>query len=431
MFPEEVEMYKNCVEPTLENVAAGKQICPALCDFRKCSLKCDSTKLNEKYWDEKKKNYKKLDKNEIDFNTFNDMLASTEISLIKNRIKDLYRFKYVYMYDEILDEIKKSFLEHQAELFEDYFLDQALEDMMPLSENDFNNFKDTIYDKYNRSGYIIQRGKYYIFQPFNENEDVPMYYRQNLQLEQVNMVSLNNYSKQKFKRFIQEYDKTDTNNTNEKKVTDSYNFDDTLDYYEKRDENFIVGIIDKNQNRLASNEIDLFKIREPIGKTVDKKRGTGIPTLKGAVCSTSKDKNYLMNIIKKIPNITKKDIERINNLTREEICNEIKEKLLFLEKYSTSKDKNKLTYVMIPDNHPLYQFPYNLEDRVKYRQKQIDKNLERDMDYKVDKKKEKDLPVHEISFKNERFIASNVELKSKLEKIGCKLDGSNWKLILN
>ena len=182
---------------------------------------------------------------------------------------------------------------------------------------------------------------------------------------------------------------------------------------------------------MASNEIDLFKIREPIGKTVDKKRGTGIPTLKGAVCSTSKDKDYLMNIIKKIPNITKKDIERINNLTREEICNEIKEKLLFLEKYSTSKDKNKLTYVMIPDNHPLYQFPYNLEDRVKYRQKQIDKILERDMDYKVDKKKEKDLPVYEISFKNERFVASNVELKSKIEKIGCKLDGSNWKLILN
>ena len=45
------------------------------------------------------------------------------------------------------------------------------------STNDFNNFKDTLYDKFNRPGYLIQRNKYYIFQPFNQNEDVPMYYR--------------------------------------------------------------------------------------------------------------------------------------------------------------------------------------------------------------------------------------------------------------
>jgi len=41
MFPEELEEYKNCVPPTLENVKAGKQICPALCDFKRCDLKCD------------------------------------------------------------------------------------------------------------------------------------------------------------------------------------------------------------------------------------------------------------------------------------------------------------------------------------------------------------------------------------------------------
>ena len=41
----------------------------------------------------------------------------------------------------------------------------------------FNNFSDTIFDKYNRTGYLIKRESYYIFQPFDENEDVPMYYR--------------------------------------------------------------------------------------------------------------------------------------------------------------------------------------------------------------------------------------------------------------
>ena len=38
-----------------------------------------------------------------------------------------------------------------------------------------------------------------IFQPFNENEDAPMYYRQHMEIEQNNQVSLNNYVKQKFK----------------------------------------------------------------------------------------------------------------------------------------------------------------------------------------------------------------------------------------
>ena len=41
-----------------------------------------------------------------------------------------------------------------------------------VSENDFNNFQDTIYDKYNVPGYLIYRNKYYIFQPFDQNEDV-------------------------------------------------------------------------------------------------------------------------------------------------------------------------------------------------------------------------------------------------------------------
>ena len=125
-----------------------------------CDLKCDSNKLNDKYWDAKKTTYKKIIKEDLNYNTFNDDLAKYEISLIKNRIKDLYRFKHVYMYNEILEEIKKSFLIHQAELFEEYFLDQALEDMMPKSENDFNNYKDTLYDKYNRSGYLIFVDKY-------------------------------------------------------------------------------------------------------------------------------------------------------------------------------------------------------------------------------------------------------------------------------
>ncbi len=423
IFPEEVEKYKDCVYPTLENVKSGKKICPAICDFKECEYKCDSKPLNDKYWDEKNKKYIPLDKSQIDYNTFNDDLAKFEIDAIKNKIKDLYRFKHVYLYDEILQIIKKSLNKEKLELFDDYFLDQAIEDMMPKSENDFNNFIDTIYDKFSRPGYIIQRGKYYIFQPFDENEEVSMFYREHLPLKNTNMVSVENYVKQKFKNI-----KSNINDENNvKQQNKSYDYESVLDYYNDRDENFIVGLIDKNFNKLASNDDDLFKIREPIIKSHNKKRGTGIPTFKGAVCSTAKDKKYLISLVKKIPNITKKDIDRIENLTREYICNELKEMLLKLEKYSTTKDGNKKTYFMIPIDHPYYAFPYNLEDRVKDRIKQINKLAGRNIDITVTKSKEKDI-TYTLEFINEKFLNS---VKDKLEKLGCILNKNTWSLLLD
>ena len=437
MFPEEVEKYKDCSYPTLENVKAGKQICPALCDFRNCTLKCSSGSLNTKYWDEKKNSYKTLSKDEINFNTFNDSLAKYEITLIKNRIKDLFRFKHVYIYSEILDDIKRSFLQHQSTLFEEYFLDQAIEDMMLKSENDFNNFKDTLYDKYNRPGYLIQRDKYFIFQPFNENEDVPMYYRQNIDLEHTNQVSLNNFIKQNYN--IKDADKIDTVDNMEdikknKELKESYNFDDTQDYYDSRPDNFIVGIIDKNMNKLASDEADLFKIRPPMPKTADKKRGTGIYTFKGAVCTTSKDKDYLMSLVKKMPDISKTELERINTLTREQICNEIKNKLMYLEKYSTSKDNNKMTYMMIPFNHPIYPFPYNLEDRIKNVIKKINKIAEKNVDIVVRKDKgdkgKEDMVTYNMTFKSDKSLKDNNKVKS-IEKIGFKLKDDVWSIKLD
>jgi hypothetical protein len=430
MFPEEIEKYKGCVPPTLENVKKGKNICPALCDFRECNFKCDNEKLNNKYLSGSK--YKNLGPDDIDYNTFNDELAKFEINQIKNKVKDLYRFKHIYLYDEMLKEIKKSFLPHQSELFDPYFLDQALESMMPRSENDFNNFKDTVFDKFNRAGYLIQRGKYYIFQPFGEFEDVPMYYRENNDTSNINQVSLKNFIKQKYGDIKAVGPAVEEKNINKKII--GYNFESVIDYYDEREENFIVGIIDKNFNKLASSDMDLFKIREPRGKVADKKRGTGIPTLKGAVCATSKDKDYLMNLIKKIPNISKDEIKRIDKLTREDICNEMRDMLLYLEKYSTTKDNNKMTFVMIPSDHPIFDFPFNLEDRIKHHIKEINRICERQIDVQVKKikggtflgKKLTDVISYEITFKNEKFITQNKDIQNELNKMGYKLEGNQW-----
>ena len=411
VFPEELEKYKNCVEPTLENVNADKQICPALCDFKKCDLKCTGTQLNNEYWEQRR--YKYLDKKEINYNTFNDELSKYEISLIKNKIKDLFKFKYIYLYNELLSIIKKSYLDHQVELFDNYFFDQALEDMMPKNENDFNNFLDTIYDKYNRSGYIIQRGKYYIYQPFNENEDVPMYYRQRLEIENVNQVSLNNYIKKNYstKKF--------KDNNKEVKIM-GYDFESTKEYYESREENFIIGVIDKNLNPQIHDNIDLFKIRPPFKKH-HAKRGVGIITMKGTVCATSKDKDELLNLLKKLPNINKKDIDFYTKKNRENICDFIKEQLLLLEKYSTTKDNNKLTYIMIPADHPIYSFPYNLEDRIKF----LKDNVKKLLDYDIEFKLEKDKLSYDLSFKNNKYIKDN---DKKLEKLGFKLNNNMWSI---
>ena len=412
-FPEEIDQYKGCVEPTLENVKNGKKICPALCDFQECNLKCHDPLLN-KYYDTKTNNYKTLDLKDVDYSSFNDNLAKNEIDTVKQKIKDLYRFKYVYMYDELKTIIISSFKKEQKLLFDDYFLDKALEDMMPRTENDYNNFKDTIYDKYNRPGYMIQRGKYYIYQPFDNSEEIPMYYRTNYELDVDNMTPIKNFIEMKYGD-IKETITTTTDKTSKLK---DYNLESVAEYYIHRQENYIVGILSRN----ASGGEDIFKIRPPLQKSADKKRGTGIYSLTGAVCATSKDKLYLLNIIKKLKQGLSHDIVKYftnKMITREEMCNNIKIMLLYLEKYSTSKDNNKITYLMVPSDHPTLVFPYNLEDRIKYILQKVKDIVQREFDYVVKKDKKgvfdtiTNLPSYTIEIKNNKLME---EHKVKLEK---------------
>lgn len=428
-FPEEIEKNKNCHYPTLENIKKKKKICPELCDFERCDFKCDSSM--DKYYDKKNGFYQLKNNKEVDYNTFNEDLGRFEIEEIKQKVKDLFRFKHTYIYDELLEKIINSIKDKNKDLFDKYFLDQALEELMPKTENDFNNFKDTIYDKYNRSGYLIQKDEYYIFQPLNENENVPMYYRKKLNIDQKNKIGIENYVKNNFD--VKKIKKD--NNTESKNKKLKYDFNSTLDYYDKRDENFIVGIIDMKNNNKEDGD-DLFKIRQKRSKVLDKKRGTGIPTLKGAVCSTSKDKEYLINIIKKLPKIDILDDEKKIKKTRENLCNIIKNKLLYLEKYSRSKDNNKITYIMIPNNHLNYEFPYNLEDRIKYNLKIINKIINRKINsvvkklnkgtfLNIDKNK---LISYQLIIDNNKYTK---EKSDKLKKLGFKLKENKWIKLIN
>jgi len=428
-FPEEIEKYQGCYPPTLENVKKGRKICPALCDFMECDFKCTNKKLNATYYDEKKGTYKEINYKDIDQETFNENLAKSEIDIVKQKIKDLFRYKHVYLYKELEDLIRSSYKKLQEELFDNYFLDKALEDMMPKSENDFNNYKDTIYDKYNRPGYLIQRSKYYIFQPFDDNEDTPMYYRVNYEFDTENMTPVKNYVENKFGQVKESEDKIEKQES-KKDSKKEYDFESIMSYYEKRNENFIVGIVSMNNNKLISESDDIFKIRPPLSKSDSKKRGTGIYSLTGAVCATSKDKEFLLKTIKKLKSlvneIASNASEKIKNSlnTRENMCLYIMKLSLFLEKYSTTKDDNKITYVMVPANHKVYQFPYNLEDRVKYTVKSIQDLIDREFDYVV--KKEKKGSFEDIDNMNNYIIEvkSNKYIDDKkkdMEKMGFKL----------
>ena len=372
IFPEELEEFKDCIDPESRNnnlqKNSDKPLCPSRCDFTKCDFICDSKILNDYYWDEKSSIYKKLSKSELDYSTFTQILAKAEIESVKNKIKDLYRVKYVYTLDKILNNIKEMYSGEKKELFDDFFCFKALDELIPVTENDFNNFKDTIFDKFNRPGYLIFVNKYYIFQPFDQNEDVLMYYRTTDNKYICKPLTLYNYLKNtdKFKEL-----KGISKNKKiiETKKVHVYDFNSVMDYYDNRKEFDYVGIIDKESIKQKDREHDelqsVFKIRDKRPKLIKKHRETDLPSLKGAVCTT-KDKDYINKVAKAL------DIS-IEKSTRFGLCQSIKDALLHKEKYS--KGKNKMTYVMIPKNHEVYQFPYNLEDRVEYIIEQIKQNI--------------------------------------------------------
>jgi hypothetical protein len=387
MFKEEINENQNC--------GKGNKQCPAICDYTQCDYKCSNKKLNDAFYDAKNNTYRKLDKNTVDTTTFSHTLARNEIEFSKRKIKELFLMGYVYTIETIVNHVKSFYKEGKKDLFNEYYVYKGLDELIPISENDFNNFIDTVYDKYNRPGYLIYVNNFYIYQPIEQPENSPMYYRLSYDKYISNNISLRDYLKHTgaFNKFgdISAMEKSD-------KSEMGYDFDSVMEYYSSRKEFDIVGIIDKepNKKKLKSfNELsDVFKMRERMKGKTNKKRGIGIQSLTGAVCANSQSHGYLSNILKKLK-------VQLENPTRMDMCNNIMEKLLFMEKYGTTKNNNKLTYVIIPFNHSQYQFPYNLEDRVQYITEKISEKTKLDISFKVNEEKSNNLPIYKIKFKDE------------------------------
>jgi hypothetical protein len=404
IFKEEIKEFDKCGEK-------GKEECPQICDFTKCEYKCDNMKLNAEYYDPDRRIYKKIDKENLDITTFSTGFAKTEIEYCKRRIKEMYILGFMYTLGDIISYVKKSYGEDRRDLFDEFFVYKALNDLIPVTENEINSYSDTIFDKDNRTGYLIFVDKYYIFQPFDQNEDVPIYYRTKYMKPITQPISLFNYIKNtdiyknyKDKKLLEE----DITEETEKGDQHEYDFNSVMDYYDNRDENKYVGIIEKDKSRKKNIETgldqDVFKIREKRAKILEKKRATGIPSLKGAVCTT-REKEYIEKVVKELKINTKEK-------TRHTLCEIIMNRMLELEKYSIGNEKK--TYIMIPANHPTYPFPYNLDDRSIMIKKEI-KDINSKIDIEVKKNK---LPEDKfniiITIKDDKIVKDNIIDLSKI-----------------
>lgn len=422
VFKEEVEMYKNCGEN-------GQPLCPSICDFQKCDYVCDNKKLNAEFYDPNRKMYRKIKKDDLDISTFTHTLASGEIEYAKSKIKEMYLLKYEYTLENIIEYVKESYSDDKKDLFDEFFVFKALDELTPITENDFLSFKDTIVDKFNRPGYLIYRGVFYIFQQLDQNEDVSMYYRTTFDRNVTQKLSLYNYLKNTIKyKELHGLKKKKDEDAKSLLKSDILGYKFDLEYYESRNEFKFVGVIDKEVSRrkikLQEEINDVFKIRVKRAKVLEKKRGTGISSIYGAVCNTSKSRKYLEKVAKELDAVlTDKD------RNRNTLCDIIKDRMIFLEKY----DKDRITYIMIPINHPIIPFPLNLLDRVEYTKNKILGRIKFKIDLSVKTEtkssgKEKGMPTYIITIKDSAKLKEHEDF---LKKLGAEFEKNKIKIILS
>ena len=109
---------------------------------------------------------KKGKKYTINTDTYTYRFVKTDIYKAKRIIKNMYKLGYVYNLNDLISNINS-----QIKDLEDKFIYQAISELI-------DNKNEPIYDQYDRKGYLIYRGLYYIYQPLEFNyEKAPLLYR--------------------------------------------------------------------------------------------------------------------------------------------------------------------------------------------------------------------------------------------------------------
>lgn len=154
VFEQEIKETKDCNQK-------GKKPCTAICDYQPCGYHCS--------WEPKTisgsqllKKFKQYTLKELDTSTYDIGFYQNEVNKIKEQIKTLFLTNMVFIFDEIKKYIS-------LPLLQDRFIYVALNEMIQDKEIFINEFGFL--------GYLIYKGKYYIFQPLN-NPNEAMHFTQ-------------------------------------------------------------------------------------------------------------------------------------------------------------------------------------------------------------------------------------------------------------
>jgi hypothetical protein len=121
-----------------------------------------------------------LKKNQLDYSTYDMDSFNYEVNELTDAIRKVFKKDVILTLEKIIDKLPPKYRNDEMIIY------QALSKMIK------NNIE--IYDKYNRPGYLIYRGNYYIYQPIQiHNPDLLVYQRSVPPPIRPNMLDLSDY----------------------------------------------------------------------------------------------------------------------------------------------------------------------------------------------------------------------------------------------
>jgi len=331
------------IDDVLKDPTLAPRVCPTGCQLQPCRFRCADPELPFEG-----QTLRGLE--DVDTSTFDGPFVAREVAFCKRVVQDCFSVFDRYTVEELAQHCRSSYAD--PSLFEMRFLLGALEELSPVTEEDFLNFGDPVLNKYNVAGYLVSSSDTFEFRPFDGT--APLHRRAVLVLR-----------------------------SDPQRAAPSRTFRYDQDWYKGRPENDVVGIVGEDANGRPQ-----LRIR---GKWEAQ-------SFFGIVC-TSLSKATLAQVA-----LDTRAVKKTAGMTRQQICAAVEARLAFLEKHASKKNGiRKLVYLVVPVNHPTYAFPLNLEDRVELFRKEHPQVV-------VHERKEKGLVVYWTSEKVEGFkkkVASN------------------------
>lgn len=253
-------------------IREGKEDLKAECDYMSCEYECLITSQNIK-------------NDKFTYQYFIEFFDKYDIQFITDMIRQLFEKYFIWSLDDIINVIK------------DEYPEISDESIFTSLTNIVNN-KTTLYDKYNREGFIIQRKNYFIFNPINIDINSSIYSKMLDFKTHVNeYLSINDYikktqditlkKKEKKQKANMLLERTESDNLSEEDTEFNTTIRDTEPLYgsyrykkDKKSDDF--GIID-NKFRIIDN-------RKKASKDDNRKQNTGM-------VSSSLDKTKLLDIV--------------------------------------------------------------------------------------------------------------------------------------